>query len=394
MHSNEHTTPLDAPVYLDHNATTPVDPRVVEAMLPYFGACFGNPGSRVHRWGLDAEQGVSNARWQLARSLGARTKEIVFTSGATESNNIVLKSVAANNPGSHILVSAVEHPSVLATARAVAKQYGCRVGEIEVDADGRVDPMRVGALIEADTVLVSVMLANNETGVINPVGPIGEVCRERGVLFHSDAVQGYGKIALRLDQLHVDFVSLSAHKVYGPKGVGALVVRHRKPKIELTPLLHGGGQENGQRSGTLNVPGIVGFGAAAAIIDEELPVERERQLGLRDGMLERLGGELDGVALNGSREHRLPGTLNVSFLGIDSEALLQLLRDDVAVSAGSACATGNAGPSHVLQALGVSHERGRSAVRISMGRSTTAEQLDYATTRIINSVKEVQRRVA
>jgi cysteine desulfurase len=377
-------------VYLDNNATTPTDPRVVEAMLPYFGSCFGNPGSRVHRWGLDAERAVSVARRQLAASLRARATEIVFTGSATESNNLVLKSVAAAHPGSHILVSAIEHPSVLATAHALESQFGCRVTEIDVDSDGRVDPARVAGLIRPDTALVSVMLANNETGVVNPIDRIGRLCRERGVLFHTDAVQGYGKLELRLDELDVDFVSISAHKVYGPKGIGALIVRKRRPRIKLTPLLHGGGQERGVRSGTLNVPGIVGFGKVAAIVADELHTERARQLELREWMLERLRTDLDNVVLNGSAEHRLPGTLNVSLLGVDSEALLSLLQDDVAVSAGSACATGKQ-ISHVMAALGATKERARSAIRISLGRFTTADDIRYATDRIIASANKLNR---
>jgi cysteine desulfurase len=380
-------------VYLDHNATTPVDPRVVDAMLPYFGCHFGNPGSRVHRWGLDAERAVSRARRQIATSLGARPSEILFTGSATESNNLVLKSVAAAKPGAHFLVSAIEHPSVLATAHALVSQLGCRVTEIGVGADGRVDPDRVAELIQPDTALVSVMLANNETGVVNPIADIGQLCRERAVPFHTDAVQGYGKVRFRVDELDVDFASLSAHKVYGPKGMGALFARKRRPCVELAPLLHGGGQEQGRRSGTLNVPGIVGFGMAAAIIDDELDHERSRSTELRECMLERQQTELDDVVLNGSAEHRHPGTLNLSFLGVDNAALLHLLQDDVAVSAGSACATGK-GTSHVMAALGVSAERARSAVRISLGRFTKPEDIEFATDRIIASAKEVKRRSA
>lgn len=383
------------PIYLDHHATTPVDPRVIEAMLPYFGARFGNAASRSHRFGWEAEKAVEQARRRVAGLAGTAPGEIVFTSGATESVNLALKGVmeAYRKQGDHLITVATEHRAVLDAARRL-EATGYRVTVLAGGTDGLLDLDELRRAIRPETVLVSVMHANNEIGVIQPVGAIGELCRRSGVLFHCDAAQSFGKIPLNAAEDNIDLMSLSAHKIYGPKGVGALYVR-RRPRVTLTPQMDGGGHEFGLRSGTLNVPGIVGFGEACAIAGREMPAEMLRLSGLRDRLLARIKAALEdagagsGIRVNGSMEHRLPGNLNLSFEGVDAEALLTSL-PEIALSTGSACSSATVEPSHVLRAIGLSEELARSSVRFGVGRFNTLEEIDYAADRIAGSVKKLR----
>jgi cysteine desulfurase len=377
---------MKKPVYLDYHATTPVDPRVIDAMLPYFGERFGNAASRSHSFGWEAEKAVDLARRRIAALAGATAREIVFTSGATESNNLALKGVmeAYRSKGSHLVTMATEHKAVLDPARHLERQ-GCRLTVLPPEPDGLLSLDRLRAALEADTVLVSVMVANNEIGVIQPVREIGAICRERGILFHSDAAQAFGKIPVDVERDGIDLLSVSAHKLYGPKGVGALYVRRRNPRVQVAAQMDGGGHEAGMRSGTLNVPAIVGFGEACAIAAAEMAGEAARLAGLRDRLRERLEADLDGVDVNGSREWRLPGNLNVSFAGVDGDALLMSM-PDLALSTGSACSSATVEPSHVLRALGVGEERARGALRFGLGRWNTAEEVEYAASRIVEAV--------
>ena len=343
-------------VYLDYHATTPVDPRVLEAMLPYFGAKFGNAASGTHSFGWEAEGAVEVARQRIAELAGGSAREIVFTSGATESNNLALKGVVAASgvARAHIVTVATEHKAVLDTARRL-EGAGCRVTILGVRGDGLVDLDELREAIGAETVVVSVMYANNETGVLQPVRQIGAICREKKVLFHCDAVQAFGKLAVNVEAEHIDLMSVSAHKMYGPKGVGALYVRRQNPRVGLTAQMDGGGHEGGMRSGTLNVPGIVGFGEACALAAREMGEEYRRVRVMRDRLKQRLEEGLDGVHVNGSMEHRLAGNLNMSFEEVDGDALLVAL-PDLAVSTGSACNSQGHGGSHVLRAIGVPEE--------------------------------------
>jgi cysteine desulfurase len=375
-------------IYLDHHATTPVDPRVVEAMLPYFGERFGNPASRNHRFGWEAGEAVERARRQVAALVGASAKDIVFTSGATEANNLALKGVAEAGRvrGNHVVTVATEHRSVLDPLRRLERQ-GFEVTVVPVGADGLVAVEQVSAALTERTTLVSVMAANNEIGVLQPIAELAAAAHRVGALFHTDAVQAVGKVPFDVEKLDVDLASLTAHKLYGPKGVGALYVRRRPRRVEPTPALDGGGQERGLRSGTLNVPGIVGFGAAAEIAHAEMTGEAERLRGLRDRLLARLRERVDAFRVNGSLDSRLPGNLNVSFEGVDGRALLVGL-DEVAVSSGAACTA--AEPSHVLVALGLSRDLALASLRFGLGRPTTADEVDYAASKVADVVTRLR----
>jgi cysteine desulfurase len=369
------------PIYLDYHATTPVDPSVLKAMLPYFCDRFGNAASRSHKFGWDADAAVERAREQAASLIGASGNEIIFTSGATESNNLAIKGVLhahADRPR-HVITTAIEHKSVLDTCRSLAAA-GCRVTCLPVDTAGRVDPDDVRRAIAADTVLVSIMAANNEVGAIQPLAEIGAITRERRVLLHSDAAQAAGKIPLDVKTLGVDLLSFTAHKMYGPKGVGALYIR-RRARVALAPILEGGGQERGLRSGTLNVPGIVGLGRAAEINAAELPAESARLGALRDRLYEALRTKVSGVGLNGSLERRLPHNLSVHFTGVAGESIL-LAVDDIALSSGSACSSGTVEPSYVLKACGIEDDLALSSIRFGLGRFTTEEEIDYAVEKV------------
>jgi cysteine desulfurase len=374
------------PIYLDNHATTPVDPRVLEAMLPYFSDKFGNAASRSHAYGWEAEKAVDLARKQVAALAGVTPREVIFTSGATESNNLAIKGAmeAYRASGGGIVTMATEHKAVLDPVKRL-ERAGARATILAPGPDGLLDPGRLREAILPETVLVSVMAANNEIGVVQPAGEIAAICRERNVLFHCDAAQAFGKIPLP----DADLLSVSAHKMYGPKGVGALIVRRRSPRTQLSSQMDGGGHELGLRSGTLNVPAIVGFGHACAICAEEMFAESARAGALRDRLKAKLGDGLDDIFINGSMEHRLPGNLNVSFGGVDSDALMMALYD-LAVSSGSACTSATVEPSHVLKALGLDEARAHSSLRFGIGRFNTEEEIDYAAGRIVEAVTKLR----
>ena len=379
---------MHEPVYLDYHATTPVDPRVLEAMLPFFGPKFGNAASRSHRFGWEAEKAVELARKRVAQLAGAAPREIVFTSGATESNNLALKGVAEMNPGGHIVTMSTEHKAVLDPVRHLERS-GHRVTVLAPRRDGLLDLDALRHAIQPETVMVSVMFANNEIGVLQPVREIGGICHERGVLFHCDAAQAFGKVPVHVEDAHIDLLSVSAHKLYGPKGVGALYVRRRNPRVRLAAQMDGGGHEFGMRSGTLNVPAIVGFGEASSICAQEMAEEGARVAGLRDRLRAALESEIEQTAVNGSTEHRLPGNLNMSFAHVDGESLLMSL-PDVALSTGSACSSATVEPSHVLRELGIGEELARSSLRFGLGRFHTEEQVMYAAHRVAESVRKLR----
>jgi cysteine desulfurase len=382
---------IQLPIYMDNHATTPVDPRVIEAMLPYFNVKFGNAASRSHVFGWTAEESVSYAREQIAKLIGAESeKEIVFTSGATESDNIALKGIAEfyKDKGDHIITSVVEHKAILDSCKRLEKE-GYRVTYLGVGKDARVDPDDVKRAITDKTILVSIMLANNEVGTVNPIAEIGKITRERGVLFHSDAVQGVGKVPFDVQKMNVDLASITAHKMYGPKGVGALYIRRSRPRVRLVAQMDGGGHERGMRSGTLNVPGIVGFGKAAEIMLKDGPAENARILAQREHMRKRLMSSLEEVQLNGSLEHRLPGNLNLSFAFVEGEGMMMAIKD-VAVSSGSACTSASLEPSYVLRAMGVGEELAHSSIRFGIGRFNTDEEIDYVTDLVIASVRRLR----
>ena len=383
-------SPVRTPIYMDHHATTPADPRVVEAMTPFFTETFGNPASRNHVFGWRAEEAVETARAEVAALLGALPKEVVFTSGATESDNLMLKGAAARlaERGDHIVTVVTEHPAVLDTVAALEAR-GLRVTRLPVGRDGLLDPGDVARAIEPSTVLVSVMWANNEIGVIQPIEAIGRVCRERGVLFAVDAAQAVGKLPVDVRAAGVDLLAVSAHKLYGPKGVGALYVRSGAPRIRLEAQMDGGGHERGFRSGTLNVPGIVGLAAACTIAAQEMAAEAARLLGLRERLRQGILSRVEGVQVNGSLAHRLPGNLNLSFAGVDGEALLMALRD-VALSSGSACASASPEPSHVILALGVSRDLAHASLRFGLGRGNTEAEVDYVIDLVEEKVKQLR----
>ena len=377
-------------VYLDHHATTPLDPRVLAAMMPYLTGKFGNAASRNHKFGWEAEQAVEESRRQIARLIGASPREIIFTSGATESDNLALKGVAeaSAGKGDHVITCAIEHKAVLDVCRRLVER-GARVTWLPVGRDGLVDPGAVEAAIGERTVLVSIMYANNEVGTIQPVAEIGRICRRRGVPFHSDAAQAVGKVPVNVDADSIDLLSISAHKMYGPKGAGALYVRRRDPQVRLTAQLDGGGHERGMRSGTLNVPGIVGLGEACAICAREMDEESARLRRLRDRLRATLEAELEEVSINGSMERRLPHNLNMSFAYVEAESLMMGM-SGVAVSSGSACMSATLEPSYVLKAMGVADDAAHSSIRFSLGRFNTEEEVDCAAACAIEAVKNLR----
>lgn len=383
---------VELPIYLDNHATTPLDPRVLEAMLPYMTKVFGNASSRNHSFGWAAGEGVNAAREQVAKLIGASSKEIIWTSGATESNNLAIIGGArfnARKKGKHIITVLTEHKATLDSAHQLEKE-GFEVTFLEVDDQGLVTAEQVAAAIREDTVLVSVMYANNEIGVIQPISEIGAVCREKGVIFHCDAVQATGKIPVDVSELNVDLLSISAHKMYGPKGIGALYVRRGRPRIRIEPLIFGGGHERGLRSGTLAVHQIVGFGKAAELaMDDLVSGEIERVRGMRDRMWKTLQENLDELYLNGSESKRLPNNLNVSFAYVEGEAMMMAIKD-IAVSSGSACTSASLEPSYVLRALGVDVELAHTSIRFGLGRFTTDEEIDYAIAEVITAVNKLR----
>jgi cysteine desulfurase len=380
---------LKLPVYMDNNATTQVDPRVVEAMLPYFTEIFGNAASRSHSFGWTAEKAVEAAREQVGSLIGASGKEIVWTSGATESNNLAIKGAAEFNRdrGNHIITAQTEHKAVLDTCKRLEKQ-GFDVTYLPVEQDGRVNPATLRAAMTDKTILVSIMLANNEIGSVNPIEELGAIVKERGAIFHVDAVQGVGKIPFDVNAARVDLASVSAHKMYGPKGVGALYVR-RKPRVRITAQIDGGGHERGMRSGTLNVPSIVGFGKAAELCGAEMVSEGERLLALRERLREGIQSQVTDTFVNGSMEHRLPGNLNISFAYVEGEAMLMGLKD-VAVSSGSACTSASLEPSYVLRAVGVQEEMAHTSIRFGLGRFNTEEEVDYVIKLVVGKVNKLR----
>jgi len=378
------------PIYMDNHATTPVDPRVLEEMLPYFTGKFGNAASRNHSFGWAGEEAVETARERIAKLIGATTKEIVFTSGATESDNLAIKGVAEmyREKGNHIITAVTEHKAVLDTCKRLEK-YGYRVTYLPVQKDGLVDLDDLKRAIDDKTILVTIMAANNEIGVLQPIAEIGKLCHEKGVIFHTDATQAVGKVPIDVVKQNLDLVSISAHKMYGPKGVGALYVRRKGPRVQLSPIIDGGGHERGMRSGTLNVPGIAGLGKACAICDEEMPQESRRLAGLRDRLRNKIMSGLDEVYINGTMEHRLPQNLNISFAYVEGESLLMGI-NDIAVSSGSACTSATLEPSYVLKALGTGDDLAHSSIRFGLGRFNTDAEVDYVADRVIETVSRLR----
>ena len=400
---------MQLPVYLDYHATTPVDPRVMEAMTPYFTKVFGNPASRGHVFGWEAEAAVDAAREQVARAMNAQPREIVFTSGATESDNLAILGVARlfgrSEKGRQVITAPTEHSAVLDSCRQLERE-GFEIVHLEPEKTGEIPPERVREAITEKTVLVTLMLANNEIGTIQRIAEIGAICRERGVLFHTDAVQGFGKIPFDVETMNVDLASISGHKIYGPKGVGALYVRSRNPRVRLEPTVFGGGHERGMRSGTLNVPGIVGLGKAAELSVAHIPEEAARMRRLRKRLYEGILSRTSDVALNGAplpeigpdgalapgaAERRLPANLNLSFAGVEGEALLVSMKD-VAVSSGSACTSASLEPSHVLTAIGVPPDLAHASIRFGVGRWTTEEEIDFAAETAVSAVARLREK--
>jgi cysteine desulfurase len=389
----EHVAPdgVKLPVYMDNHATTPMDPRVLEEMLPFFMEKFGNSASRNHSFGWSAEEGVELARERIAKLVGATTKEIIFTSGATESDNLAIKGVAEmyKEKGNHIITAVTEHKAVLDTCKRLEK-YGYRVTYMPVQKDGLVDLEELKrAMDSGKTILVTIMAANNEIGVLQPFAEIGKLCRERGIIFHTDATQAVGKIPIDVNKQNIDLLSISAHKMYGPKGVGALYVRRKNPRVQISAIIDGGGHERGMRSGTLNVPGIVGLGKACAIASEEMSKEACHLAGLRNRLRDRIMGALDEVYINGSMEHRLPGNLNISFAYVEGESLLMGI-NDIAVSSGSACTSATLEPSYVLKALGTGDDLAHSSIRFGIGRFNTEAEIDYVADRVVETVSRLR----
>jgi len=381
---------MKLPIYMDYHATTPVDPRVVDAMLPFFTQHFGNPASRNHAFGWEAEEAVDEARKHVAELIGATAKEVIFTSGATEANNLAIKGVAEmyREKGNHIITAVTEHKAVLDTCKRLEK-YGYRVTYLPVQKDGLIDMDDLKRAIDDKTILVTIMAANNEIGVLQPWAEIGKLCHERGVIFHTDATQAVGKVAIDVNKDNIDLMSISAHKMYGPKGVGALYVRRKNPRVQLAPIIDGGGHERGMRSGTLNVPGIVGLGKACALCHEEMPQESKKLSGMRDRLRDKIMGALDETYINGSYDHRLPGNLNISFAYVEGESLLMGI-NDVAVSSGSACTSATLEPSYVLKALGAGDDLAHSSIRFGLGRFNTDAEVDYVADRVIETVSRLR----
>jgi len=382
---------LHLPIYMDNHATTAVDPRVLEAMMPYFTVKFGNAASRNHSFGWEAEQAVEAAREQIARLIGATAKEIIFTSGATESNNLAIKGIAEmyRERGNHIITQVTEHKAVLDTCKRLEK-HGYRVTYLPVKADGLIDLEDLKRAMDDKTILVTIMAANNEIGVLQPIAEIGKLCHEKNVLFHTDAVQAVGKVPIDVIADNIDVLSLSGHKIYGPKGVGALYVRRRNPRVQIAAQIDGGGHERGMRSGTLNVPGIVGLGKACEIAQQEMKAEAAHLTALRDRLKNKLESELDYVHVNGSMEHHLPGNLNMSFVYVEGESLLMGI-NDIAVSSGSACTSATLEPSYVLKALGLGDDVAHSSIRFGLGRFNTQVEVDYVAAKVIDIVKHLRQ---
>jgi len=388
--ADANTSDMKLPIYMDNHATTRTDPRVLEAMLPYFCETYGNAASRNHEYGWVAEQAVEQARTQIAKLIGASSKEIIFTSGATESDNLAIKGVAEmyREKGDHIITQSTEHKAVLDSCKRLEK-HGFRVTYLPVQKDGRIALDDLKHTIDDKTILVTIMAANNEIGVLQPIREIGALCHERGVLFHSDAVQAIGKVPFNVVQDNVDIASISAHKLYGPKGVGALYVRRKNPRVQLVAQIDGGGHERGMRSGTLNVPGIVGLGKACELSGAEMAEEATRLAALRDRLKTAIMSQLDEVYINGSMEHRLPGNLNLSFAYVEGESLLMGI-NDVAVSSGSACTSATLEPSYVLKALGAGDELAHSSIRFGIGRFNTEAEVDYVAKRVVETVNRLR----
>src|SRR5438309_2577792 len=388
----QRTTPngVKLPVYMDNHATTPMDPRVLEEMLPYFMEKFGNAASRNHSFGWAGEEGVETARERIAKLIGATSKEIIFTSGATESDNLAIKGVAEmyKEKGNHIITAVTEHKAVLDACKRLEK-YGYRVTYLPVQKDGLIDLADLRRALDDKTILVTIMAANNEIGVLQPWAEIGQLCHERGVIFHTDATQAVGKAPVDVNKHNIDLMSISAHKMYGPKGVGALYVRRKNPRVQISPIIDGGGHERGMRSGTLNVPGIIGLGKACEIATEGMPKEACHLAGLRNRLKDKIMGRLDEVYINGSMEHRLPGNLNISFAYVEGESLLMGI-NDVAVSSGSACTSATLEPSYVLKALGTGDDLAHSSIRFGIGRFNTEAEMDYVADRVCETVERLR----
>ncbi|OGX06381.1 MAG: IscS subfamily cysteine desulfurase [Omnitrophica bacterium RIFCSPLOWO2_12_FULL_50_11] len=383
---------MKLPIYMDHQSTTPVDPAVLEAMLPYLKNEFGNAASRHHSFGWRAQEAVEDARRKIARLIGAEDPaEIIFTSGATESNNLAILGISKmyRERGSHIITTAIEHRAVLDTCKYLETQ-GFQVTYLPVDKNGLIRLRDLEGALTKKTILITVMYANNEIGVLQPVSEIGRIAKERGAFFHCDAVQAVGKIPVDVGMMNMHLVSISAHKMYGPKGIGALYVRSRKPRVRISPLIHGGGHEHGLRSGTLNVPAIVGFGKAAEVSAQVMEEESKRLLRLRGRLRKGISEKLDEVYVNGSLEERLPGNLNISFAFVEGESLLKGITEEIAVSSGSACTSAAAEPSYVLKALGVSEAFVHTSVRFGLGRFNTEEEVDYTIQKVVEVVKHLR----
>ena len=390
--NTQHAAPdgVKLPIYMDNHATTPMDPRVLEEMLPYFREKFGNAASRNHSFGWVAEEGVETARERVAKLIGATTKEIIFTSGGTESDNLAIKGVAEmyKEKGNHIITAVTEHKAVLDSCKRLEKN-GYRVTYLPIQKDGLIDLEDLKHAMDDKTILVTIMAANNEIGVIQAIAEIGKLCHERGVIFHTDAAQAVGRMPIDVIKQNIDLASISGHKMYGPKGTGALYVRRKNPSVQISAIIDGGGHERAMRSGTLNVPGIVGLGKACAIATEEMPHESCRLAGLRNRLKDRIMNRLDGCYINGSMEHRLPGNLNVSFADVEGESLLMGI-NDVAVSSGSACTSAMVEPSYVLKALSVGDDLAHSSIRFGIGRFNTETEVDYVADRVVETVQRLR----
>ena len=391
IHSNvQAPKDIKLPIYMDNHATSQMDPRVLEAMLPYFTDVYGNAASRNHSYGWQAEEAIELAREQIAELIGAEAKEITFTSGATEANNLAIKGVAEmyRERGNHIITQATEHKAVLDTCKRLEKS-GYKVTYLAVKDNGLIDLDELKAAFTDQTILVSIMFANNEIGVVQPVADIGKLCHERNVIFHTDGVQAVGKIPVDVQAMNIDLLSLTAHKIYGPKGIGALYVRRRNPRVQISEQINGGGHERGMRSGTLNVPGIVGLGKACDIAREEMPTESARLARMRDRLKAKLESQLDYIHVNGTMEHHLPGNLNMSFVYVEGESLLMGI-NDIAVSSGSACTSATLEPSYVLKALGLGDDVAHSSIRFGLGRFNTEAEVDYVADKIIDVVQKLR----
>ncbi|MFY9531306.1 MAG: IscS subfamily cysteine desulfurase [Candidatus Acidiferrales bacterium] len=381
---------VQLPIYMDNHATTPVDPRVLDTMLPYFRETFGNSASRNHEFGWKAEEAVENARGQIARLINASPKEIIFTSGATESDNLAIKGVAEmyREKGNHIITQVTEHKAVLDTCKRLEKE-GYEVTYLPVEKDGRIDLDELRRAITPKTILITIMYANNEIGVVQPIAEIGKIAKEKGVFFAVDGVQAVGKIPVDVQKDGIDLLAMSAHKIYGPKGAGALYVRRKNPRVQLSAIIDGGGHERGMRSGTLNVPGIVGLGKACEICMNEMPTESEKLRRLRDRLKDAIMSQLDETYINGSMVHRLPHNINISFAYVEGESLLMGI-NDVAVSSGSACTSATLEPSYVLKALGVGEDLAHTSIRFGIGRFNTEEEVDYVVARVVETVNRLR----